>query len=147
MLVVRLGELPFQPFAGTRKDRAGMKRILETKPSGCISGIELSTGGKIQWSKTLPESCRLSKDLKHRLELLLQRLLESDRHKLMRFPEFFQETDLIFNLMPIYYLNLKRFNLTCNYFEPSQSITRLYDLLQEQNTDGNHEEYHCLFQK
>jgi hypothetical protein len=33
-----LGELPFQPFAGTRKDREGMKRILDTKPGACISG-------------------------------------------------------------------------------------------------------------
>ncbi|UJR22056.1 hypothetical protein I4U23_025124 [Adineta vaga] len=140
------GELPFQPYAGTRKDRAGMKRILETKPPGYISGIENTPGGKIQWSKTLPASCRLSKDLKERLEMLLQRLLESDRNKLMTFKEFFQETDQIFHLIPIYYLNLKRFILTCNYFEPSQSITKLYDQLTRQNNDENHEDYYCLFQ-
>ncbi|CAF4991986.1 unnamed protein product, partial [Rotaria sp. Silwood1] len=140
------GELPFQPFAGTRKDRAVMKRILDTKPSGCISGVENSLGGDIQWSKTLPGSCRLSKDLKQQLEILLPRLLESDRNKLMRFPEFFKETDQLFNLMPIYYLNLKRFILTCSYFEPTESITKLYDKLQKQNNDKNHEEYFCLFQ-
>jgi hypothetical protein len=33
-----LGQLPFQPYAGTRKDRAVMKHILDTKPTGCISG-------------------------------------------------------------------------------------------------------------
>lgn len=38
LLVFILGELPFQPFAGTRKDRTTMKRILDTKPTGCISG-------------------------------------------------------------------------------------------------------------
>lgn len=32
------GELPFQPYAGTRKDRLVMRRILDTKPSGVISG-------------------------------------------------------------------------------------------------------------
>ncbi|CAF2808183.1 unnamed protein product, partial [Rotaria sp. Silwood2] len=137
------GELPFQPFAGTRKDRNVMKRILDTKPSGCV---ENSLGGDIQWSKTLPESCRLSKDLKKQLEILLQRLLESDRNKLMRFSEFFKETDRIFNLMPIYYLNLKRFILTCSYFEPTEPITKLYDKLQQQNNDKTHEEYYCLFQ-
>jgi hypothetical protein len=110
-------------------------------------GIENSSGGDIQWSKTLPESCRLSNDLKQRLENLLQRLLESDRHKLMRFQEFFQETDQIFHLMPIYYLNLKYFILTCSYFEPTQPINKLYDQLQQQNTDQIHEEYFCLFQK
>ncbi len=39
LLYLIQGELPFQPFAGTRKDRNMMKRILETKPAGCISGI------------------------------------------------------------------------------------------------------------
>ncbi len=110
-------------------------------------GIENTPGGDIQWSKTLPESCRLSIDLKKRLENLLQRLLESDRNKLMTFREFFNETDRIFNLMPIYYLNLKYFILTCNYFEPTQSITKLYDKLQQQNNERDHEEYYCLFQK
>ncbi len=124
-----------------------MKKILDTKPAGCISGIENTPGGDIQWSKTLPESCRLSIDLKQRLEILLQRLLESNRNKLMTFREFFNETDRIFNLMPIYYLNLKHFILTCSYFEPTQSITKLYDQLQQQNHDQNHEEYYCLFQK
>ncbi|CAF1406879.1 unnamed protein product [Adineta steineri] len=140
------GELPFQPFAGTRKDRAGMKRILDTKPTGCISGVENTPGGEIQWSKTLPASCRLSVDLKQRLEALLPRLLESNRNKLMTFKEFFQETDRIFNLMPIYYLNLKRFTLTCNYFEPTQMITELYNKLHQQNNGDHNEEYYCLFQ-
>jgi hypothetical protein len=65
----------------------------------------------------------------------------------MTFREFFNETDRIFHLMPIYYLNLKRFILTCNYFEPTQSITELYEQLQQQNKDRNHEDYYCLFQK
>ncbi|CAF3517127.1 unnamed protein product [Adineta steineri] len=140
------GELPFQPFAGTRKDRTVMKRILDSKPSGCISGMETTPGGEIQWSKTLPDSCRLSSSLKYRLELLLQRLLESERNKLMTFREFFIETDRILNLMPIYYLNLKLFKLSCGYFEPTQSITKLYDELHQLNGDENNEEYYCLFQ-
>jgi hypothetical protein len=142
-----LGELPFQPFAGTRKDRAVMKHILDNKPTGCISGIEDSPGGQIQWSKTLPDSCRLSADLKQRVEILLRRLLESNRNKLMTFKEFFSETDRIFHLIPIYYLNLQRFILTCNYFEENQSITDLYNHLKQQNRDRNDEQYYCLFQK
>lgn len=124
-----------------------MKHILDNKPTGCISGIEDSPGGDIIWSKTLPESCRLSTDLKQRLELLLRRLLESNRNKLMTFKEFFNETDRIFHLIPIYYLNLQRFNLTCNYFEANQPITDLYDHLKQQNRDRNDEQYYCLFQK
>jgi inhibitor of nuclear factor kappa-B kinase subunit epsilon len=110
-------------------------------------GIEEAPGEEIQWSKTLPESCRLSIDLKQRLEILLRRLLESNRNKLMSFKEFFNETDRIFHLIPIYYLNLKYFILTCNYFEPTQLITELYAQLQQQNNNRNHEDYYCLFQK
>jgi hypothetical protein len=110
-------------------------------------GIEETLDGEIQWSKTLPKWCRLSNDLKQRLESLLRRLLESNRNKLMSFKEFFNETDRIFHLMPIYYLNLKRFNLTCNYFEPTQPITELYEQLRQQNNDRSHEDYYCLFQK
>ena len=159
-----VGELPFQPYAGTRKNRTIMKRILDTKPPGYISGnririirllyienfligIENSPGGDIQWSKVLPDSCRLSNDLKRRLEILLQRLLEADRNKLMTFREFFRATDYLFQLMPIYYLNLKRFILTCTYFEPTESTMKLYEQLQKQNDDRNNEEYYCLFQK
>mgnify|MGYP006897139090 CR=1 FL=1 len=49
--------------------------------------------------------------------------------------------------MPIYYLNLKRFILTCTYFEPKQLITELFDQLQKENHNENYEEYYCLFQK
>ncbi len=112
-----------------------------------VLGVENTPGGDIQWSKTLPDSCRLSSSLKNRLELLLQRLLESERKKLMTFREFFIETDRILNLMAIYYLNLKYFKLSCGYFEPTQSITQLYDELHRQNGDKNNEEYYCLFQK
>ncbi len=65
----------------------------------------------------------------------------------MTFREFFNETDRIFNLIPIYYLNLKYFILTCSYFEPTQSINKLYDQLQQQNDEQIYEEYYCLFQK
>ncbi|CAF3971506.1 unnamed protein product [Rotaria sp. Silwood2] len=140
------GELPFQPFHGTRKDRAVMRRILDSKPSGVISGVEKTPGGEIQWSKTLPDSCRLSSSLKYRLELLLQRLLESKFGSLMKFQEFFNETDRLLNLMPIHYLNLKRFKLSCGYFEPTQSIMKLYDELLQQNGDENNVDYYCLFQ-
>jgi hypothetical protein len=79
--------------------------------------------------------------------MLLQRLLESERSELMTFGEFFIETDRILNLMPIHYLNLKHFKLSCGYFEPTESITKLYDELQQQNGDANNEEYYCSFQK
>ncbi|CAF0780092.1 unnamed protein product [Didymodactylos carnosus] len=138
------GELPFSPFNGTRKDRTTMKEILVQKPDGVISGIQNSSGGAIEWSKTLPASCRLSPSLKRRLEALLPRLLESNRLKLMKFSDFFSEADRLLNTVPLYYLNLKTFNLTCTYFEPSQSITQLYDSLKKYNNDSG--DYYCCIQ-
>lgn len=110
-------------------------------------GVEKAPGENIEWSKTLPNTCRLSPSLKRRVEFLLQRLLESKVTKLMKFEEFFKETDRIINLIPIYYLNLKRFQLTCGYFEPKQTILKLYDELLEQNGDNHTVKYNCLFQK
>ncbi|CAF4566301.1 unnamed protein product, partial [Rotaria magnacalcarata] len=104
-------------------------------------------GEQIEWSKKLPDTCRLSPGLKRRLELILSRLLESKIDRLMTFEEFFKETDHVLNLVQIYYLNLKRFKLTCAYFEPTQSILKLYDELLEQNDDENSINYNCLFQK
>ncbi|CAF3769189.1 unnamed protein product [Rotaria socialis] len=140
------GALPFQPFAGTRKDRTVMRRILDSKPSGVISGVEKLPGGQIEWSKKLPDTCRLSPGLRRRLEFILPRLLESKIDRLMKFEEFFKETDHVLNLVKIYYLNLKRFKLTCAYLEPTQSILKLYDELLEQNDDENSTNYNCLFQ-
>ncbi|CAF0737153.1 unnamed protein product [Didymodactylos carnosus] len=138
------GELPFSPFNGTRKDRATMKEILVQKPDGVISGIQHTSGGAIEWSKTLPASCRLSPSLKQRLEALLPRLLESNGSKLMKFGDFFREADRLLNTVPLCYLNLKTFDLTCTYFEPSQSITQLYDALKKHNNDNG--EYYCCIQ-
>jgi hypothetical protein len=81
------------------------------------------------------------------IEKLLSKLFETDQDRLMTHNKFFDEIDKILNLVPIYYINLKRFRLTCAYFRPVHSISKLFDQIRQENGDGIDVDYHCLFQK
>lgn len=124
-----------------------MRRILTSIPTGCISGIQTTSNGDIQWSQTLPEWCRLSSNLKVMLESLLSHLFETNQQHLMKHEEFFIEVEKILNCIPIYYLNLKKFTLTCTYFQSDDSINKLFDHIRTENGDECHTDYYCLFQK
>lgn len=140
------GRLPFLPYEGTRADQDTMEHILNSIPPGHISGVQLTPKGEIQWSKTLPEWCRLSSNLKEMLEYLLARLFETDDNKLMKHEEFFDEIEKILSFIPIYYLNLKRLTSTCTYIHKDQPINKLIDQIREENGDDENVEYFCLFQ-
>jgi len=112
-----------------------------------ILGVQNTYDGEIQWSKVLPEWCRLSLNLKEMLEKLLSRLFETTQDRLMKHEEFFDEIDRIINLIPIYYLNLKKFTLTCAYFPADYSIDKFFDRIRQENGDAINVEYRYLFQK
>jgi hypothetical protein len=80
-------------------------------------------------------------------EKLLSRLFATNQDQLMKHEEFFNEIDKILNLIPIYYLNLKRFTLTCAYFQSDHSINQLLDHIRHENGDEINTNYYCLFQK
>jgi len=81
------------------------------------------------------------------LEKLLSRLFETNQERLMKHEEFFAEVDQILDLIPVYYLNLKRLTLTCTYFQADYSINKLFDQIQQENGDEINLDYYCLFQK
>ncbi len=110
-------------------------------------GTQLTHNGEIQWSKGLPGWCRLSLTLKDMLEKLLSRLFETNQERLMKHTEFFDQIDQILDLIPIYYLNLKRLTLTCTYLPAHDSINKLFDQIREENNDEINVDYYCLFQK
>jgi hypothetical protein len=124
-----------------------MKQILRSIPIGNISGIQYEYNGDIQWTKTLPEWCRLSSNLKEMLEKLLSRLFETNQDQLMKHEEFFDEIDKILNLIPIYYLNLNKFTLTCASFQKDHLINKLFNHIQQENDDKTNTNYYCLFQE
>lgn len=81
------------------------------------------------------------------LEKLLSRLFETNQDRLMKHADFFNAVDKILNLIPIYYLNLKKLTLTCTYFQPDYSMNKLFDIIRQENNDENNVNYYCLFQK
>ena len=107
----------------------------------------MTHGGDIQYSKVLPDWCRLSSNLKSMLEKLLARLFETNHDHLMKHEEFFSEIEQILCLIPIYYLNFKRLTLTCTYFPANHFIDQLFDQIQQENNDDTDVDYYCLFQK
>ncbi|CAF3595707.1 unnamed protein product [Adineta steineri] len=140
------GQLPFQPYNSTNNDRNLMKQILTSIPMGSISGIQDTYNGDIRWSKVLPEWCRLSSNLKKMLEKLFSCLFETNQARLMKHEEFFNEVNKIIDLIPIYYINLKKFTLTCAYFQADDSIHKFFDYIRQENDDEMNVEYFCLFQ-
>ena len=74
---IATGVLPFRPFGG-RKNKDTMYEMIESyfnsnqfilfrykittgKASGIISGVQNSENGEIEWSRTLPKTCLISR--------------------------------------------------------------------------------------
>ncbi|CAO2636801.1 Inhibitor of nuclear factor kappa-B kinase subunit epsilon [Lemmus lemmus] len=54
------GSLPFLPYGGPRRNKEIMYRITTEKPVGAISGTQRQENGPLEWSYSLPITCRLS---------------------------------------------------------------------------------------
>ncbi|KAL7300519.1 hypothetical protein TKK_0006518 [Trichogramma kaykai] len=85
---VATGQLPFRPYGG-RRNRETMFYITTKKASGVIAGAQTSENGPIDWSRDLPNTCRLSTGLKKYVTPLLAGLLEVDHQKIWSFERFF----------------------------------------------------------
>lgn len=90
---VATGQLPFKPFGG-RKNKTKMFEITRHKDSGVIMGVQNQENGKIEWSRELPQTCRLSRGLKMLITPIFSKLLESNPSKVWNFDDFFHEVDL-----------------------------------------------------
>lgn len=91
------GQLPFRPFNG-RKNRDLLHKLTTEKEPGVISGIQDEENGPIRWSKSLPETARLSSGLRPMITKLLASLLEQRREFMWSFPTFFAEVERILAL-------------------------------------------------
>lgn len=126
------GRLPFRPFGG-RKNRVTMYEITKTKEPGYISGIQQSENGKIEWSKELPLTCRLSLGLKMFLTPILAGLLErNDRYKLS-FGEFFTKVDKLMSKIVIHTFSPNTWMHMRIYIDGNSKITQLQDCIAEQS--------------
>ncbi|XP_033744503.1 serine/threonine-protein kinase TBK1-like [Pecten maximus] len=126
------GRLPFRPFGG-RKNRVTMYEITKSKEPGYISGIQQSENGKIEWSKELPLTCRLSLGLKMFLTPILAGLLErNDRYKLS-FGNFFTKVDKLMSKIIIHTFSPNTWMHMRIYIDGNSKITQLQDYIAEQS--------------
>lgn len=139
------GHLPLQSFTGRPIDRVRLRRLWETKPLECLSGIEVCATGEIQWSKTLPKYCRLPKTLKVVFEKLLSNMLEIDSDWLMTFDEFLDEVDHILDLIPVHYLIMHQCLASCDYFQASDSMDTFFEYMNRQINANPPLQYQIFF--
>jgi len=114
------GSLPFRPYGG-RRNRPMMLHITTTKMPGVISGVQYAENGPIQWSTSLPSTCRLSRGLKHLIRQLLAGMLEPDAAKMMKFDQFFQNVHSIVTKVPVHVFNVASGDMLSIYDNPVPS--------------------------
>ncbi|KAL3853388.1 hypothetical protein ACJMK2_016931 [Sinanodonta woodiana] len=125
---VATGQLPFKPFGG-RKNREKMFEIVRKKESGVISGVQKTEGGEINWSRSLPATCRHSSGLKLLVTPLLAGLLETDPQKVWSFDTFFKEVDDITSKVKINVFCPQTWACLNIYIDTEDKLTQLQEFI------------------
>ena len=128
---VATGQLPFRPHGG-RRNKETMYQIITEKSPGCISGVQTSENGPIDWSTTLPETCQLSLGVRNLVTPLLAGLLEVDPTRMWNFDRFFKEVTMILNKTAVYIFFVNKVQPLVIYMDPSHKYEELQYLICEQ---------------
>ncbi|XP_071806682.1 serine/threonine-protein kinase TBK1-like [Asterias amurensis] len=129
---VATGALPFRPFGG-RKNRETMFQITTKKASGVISAVQReSVGGPIEYSRDLPQTCRLSSGLKKPLVKILRGLLESKPDKMWTFNRFFDEVQALLTMKVIDVFHVSKSHILKVYVEPKGTLAEFQEHIAEQ---------------
>ncbi|XP_041348781.1 serine/threonine-protein kinase TBK1-like [Gigantopelta aegis] len=125
---IATGNLPFRPYGG-RRNRETMHLITAQKEPGVISGVQRTEGGKIEWSRTLPETCQLSQGLRNMLTPFLASLLEREQQRTGPFEKFFSEAENITRKIVVdIFCSLSGSSLKV-YVDPTDTLSQLQDLI------------------
>ncbi|XP_027273481.1 inhibitor of nuclear factor kappa-B kinase subunit epsilon isoform X4 [Cricetulus griseus] len=136
------GSLPFIPFGGPRRNKEIMYRITTEKPSGAISGTQRQENGPLEWSYSLPITCRLSMGLQNQLVPILANILEVEQAKCWGFDQFFAETSDILQRIVIHVFSLPQAVLHHVYIHAHNTIAIFFEAVYEQtNVPPKHQEY------
>lgn len=136
------GSLPFIPFGGPRRNKEIMYRITTEKPSGAISGTQRQENGPLEWSYSLPITCRLSMGLQNQLVPILANILEAEQAKCWGFDQFFAETSDILQRIVIHVFSLPQAVLHHVYIHAHNTIAIFLEAVYEQtNVPPKHQEY------
>ncbi|XP_064449979.1 inhibitor of nuclear factor kappa-B kinase subunit epsilon isoform X4 [Mirounga angustirostris] len=126
------GSLPFVPFGGPRRNKEMMYRIITEKPSGAIAGTQRQENGLLEWSYSLPITCRLSMGLQSQLVPVLANILEVEQAKCWGFDQFFAETSDILQRVVVHVFSLSQAVLHHVYIHAHNTIAIFLDAVYEQ---------------
>ncbi|XP_077934439.1 inhibitor of nuclear factor kappa-B kinase subunit epsilon isoform X6 [Halichoerus grypus] len=126
------GSLPFVPFGGPRRNKEVMYRITTEKPSGAIAGTQRQENGPLEWSYSLPITCRLSVGLQSQLVPILANILEVEQAKCWGFDQFFAETSDILQRVVVHVFSLSQAVLHHVYIHAHNTIAIFLEAVYEQ---------------
>ncbi|XP_070447234.1 inhibitor of nuclear factor kappa-B kinase subunit epsilon isoform X2 [Equus przewalskii] len=136
------GSLPFVPFGGPRRNKEIMYRITTEKPAGAIAGTQRRENGPLEWSYSLPITCRLSSGLQSQLVPILANILEVEQAKCWGFDQFFAETSDILQRVIVHVFSLSEAVLHHVYIHGHNTIAIFLEAVYEQtNVAPQHQEY------
>ncbi|XP_039083414.1 inhibitor of nuclear factor kappa-B kinase subunit epsilon isoform X4 [Hyaena hyaena] len=128
------GSLPFVPFGGPRRNKEMMYRITTEKPAGAIAGTQKRENGPLEWSYTLPITCRLSMGLQSQLVPILANILEVEQAKCWGFDQFFAETSDILQRVVVHVFSLSQAALHHVYIHAHNTIAIFLEAVYEQTS-------------
>ncbi|XP_042781090.1 inhibitor of nuclear factor kappa-B kinase subunit epsilon isoform X5 [Panthera leo] len=136
------GSLPFVPFGGPRRNKEMMYRITTEKPAGAIAGTQRRENGPLEWSYTLPVTCRLSMGLQSQLVPILANILEVEQAKCWGFDQFFAETSDILQRVVVHVFSLSQAVLHHVYIHAHNTVAIFLEAVYKQTSVApQHQEY------
>nr|UCK81545.1 serine/threonine-protein kinase TBK1 [Arenicola marina] len=126
------GHLPFRPFGG-RENRDTMHDITTRKQSGVLSGVQLTAGGPIEWSRELPNTSAISLGLRKLVTPLLAGLMESNIELMWTFDKFFQTVNVIRAKRVVHVFNTATSTLLHAYMSHSDHMAKFQEELASQS--------------
>ncbi len=98
-----------------------------------ISAVQRdSVTGPIEWSRDLPQTCRLSSGLKKPLVKILRGLLESKPDKMWTFNKFFDEVQSLLMMKVVDVFHVSKPQILKVYVEPQGTLAEFQENIAEQ---------------
>lgn len=118
-----LGEVPFRPFEGSRKNRNEMFKMISRKHDQDIYGRQCTPNGKIEYYREIPSHCNISLGLRQHLETIIRGLLRGNASQ-WTLDTYTREANHVKKLTPHTVLLAESLAFYQFYAEPYQTIDR-----------------------
>lgn len=126
------GFLPFRPYNGPRKNQATMGKMTKDRPRGAISATQAnSVNGEIIWGYDLPKTCRLTGQFRRDIFRLISTLMDG-----CSFDDYFQLTDLLEGLTPVWTFECSTSRLMPIYMDSNNLVSTYRAVLKSELSRG-----------